>query len=88
MSIKRFESHSTIQYSIVFQHYYLSCCNYLLKMTVNSKQLKEVEFHSIKDVLSSLRKVLATESPLKMMKKVFYFTLKALLPLKIFKLLS
>ena len=57
-------------------------------MTVNFKQLKEEEFHSIKGVLSGLRKVLATESPLKMMRKAFYFTLKAFLALKIFKLLS
>ena len=31
---------------------------------------------------------LATESPLKVMKNAFYFTLKPLLVLKIFKLLS
>ena len=33
--------------------------------------------------LSGLRKFLATESPLKMMKNAFYFTLKALFVLKI-----
>ena len=32
--------------------------------------------------------ILATESPLKVMKNAFYFTLKALSVLKIFKLLS
>ena len=32
----------------------------------------------IKGILSSLRQLLATESPLKMMKNAFYSTLKAL----------
>ena len=44
-----------------------------------------MEFHGIKGTLSSLRQFLETESPLKMMKNVFYFTLKALLVLMIFK---
>ena len=39
--------------------------------TVNFKQLQEVEFYSIKGALSSLRQVLATESPLKVMKNSF-----------------
>ena len=42
----------------------------------------------LKDALSGLRQSLATESPLKMMKNAFYFTLKALFVLKIFKFLS
>ena len=42
----------------------------------------------IKNALSGLRKFLATESPLKMMKNVFYFISKALFVLKIFKFLS
>ena len=42
----------------------------------------------IKGALSGLRKFLATESPLKMMKNAFYFTPKALFVLKIFKFLS
>ena len=41
-----------------------------------------------KGALSGLRQLLATESPLKMMKNAFYFTLKALFVLKIFKFLS
>ena len=41
-----------------------------------------------KDALSGLRHVLATETPLKMMKYAFYFTSKAVLVLKIFKFLS
>ena len=46
-------------------------------------------FHSfdiiaILGTLSGLRQFLATESPLKIMKNAFYFTIKALLILKIF----
>ena len=47
--------------------------------------LQHVEFHSIKGALSSLRPFLETETPLKMIKNAFYFTLKALLVLMIFK---
>ena len=43
---------------------------------------------SVKGGLSGLRPCLTTETPLKMMKNVFYFTLKALFVLKIFKFLS
>ena len=42
----------------------------------------------IKGALSGLRDFLAIERPLKMMKNTFYFTLKALFVLKIFKFLS
>ena len=41
-----------------------------------------------KGALSGLRPFLATESPLKIMKNAFYFTLKGLFVLKIFKFLS
>ena len=37
------------------------------------ERLQEVELHSIKSALSGLRQILATESPLKMMKNAFYF---------------
>ena len=43
---------------------------------------------SFQDVLSCLRRFLATESPLKRMKNAFYFTSKAIFVLKIFKFLS
>ena len=43
---------------------------------------------NIKGALSGLRQFLPTESPLKIMKNAFYFTLKALFVLKIFKLFS
>ena len=41
----------------------------------------------LKGALESLRPFLMTESPLKMMKNAFYFTLKALFVFKIFKFL-
>ena len=43
---------------------------------------------SIKNALLGMRQLLANESPLKMNKNAFYFTLKALFVLKIFKFLS
>ena len=43
---------------------------------------------NVKGALSSLRQFLVTESPLKTMKNAFYWVLKALLVLKIFKFLS
>ena len=42
----------------------------------------------VKGALSGLRQILATESPLKMMKNAFYFSSKALLVLEISKFLS
>ena len=53
----------------------------------------KVRFHpfiliNFKGALLSLRQFLAIESPFKMMKNVFYLTLKALFVLKIFKFLS
>ena len=41
-----------------------------------------------KDSLSGLRQVLTTESSVKKIKNAFYFTLKALFVLKIFKFLA
>ena len=41
-----------------------------------------------KGALSSLRQILVTESPLKMMKNALYFILKVFLILKIFEFLS
>ena len=43
---------------------------------------------AFKGTLSGLRQFLVTQSPLKIMKNVFYFTLKALFITKIFKFLS
>ena len=50
--------------------------------------LSEDTGHRLKGALSGLIQVLATESPLKMMKNAFYFTFKTLFVLKIFKSLS
>ena len=40
--------------------------------------------YQVKSALSGLRKFLPTESPFKMIKNVFYFTLKTFFVLKIF----
>ena len=62
--------------------------------TVNNQGLYDIIMVSflllkyIKVALSSLRQFLAAESPFKMMKSAFYFMLKALFVLKIFKFLS
>ena len=45
------------------------------------------EINKSKDAPSGLIQILATKSALKMMKNAFYFTLKALFILKIFKFL-
>ena len=52
----------------------------------NMFQIKQKDVN-IKGALSGLRQFLATESPLKMVKNTFYFTLKCLFILKIFTLL-
>ena len=54
-----------------------------IKMSKN-----DLECNDVKGALSGLRQLLATGSPLKMMKNAFYFTSKALFVLKIFKFLS
>ena len=56
------------------------------KFTIAKYHISTMEI--IKGTLSCLRRLLATESSLKMMKNAFYFTLKALFVLKIFKSLS
>ena len=61
----------------------LSCI--LMFQKVALPKFREVLF---KGTLSGLRQLVTTESPLKMMKNAFYFTLKALLVFKIFKFLS
>ena len=46
-----------------------------------------VKSQNFKGTLSDLRQFLATESPVEMMKNAFYFFLKALFLLELFKLL-
>ena len=52
------------------------------------KSPQSVLHAELKGALLCLRQFLTTESPLKMMKNVFYFTSKAHSVLKIFKFLS
>ena len=51
-------------------------------------QIKRNDLSNIKGALLGLRQYLVHDSPFKMMKIAFYFTLKALFVLKIFKFLS
>ena len=50
--------------------------------------LRIADYKLLKGALSDLRQYLANKNPLKMMKNAFYFTLKSLFVLKIFKFLS
>ena len=76
------------------QNYQLIFCNFLRIIFLKTQNylplLLNTPFHlaKIKGALSGLKQVLATESPLKIMKNAFYFTSKALFVLQIFKLLS
>ena len=49
--------------------------------------LKEIVRRKLKGTLSGIRQFLATESHLKMIKNDFYFTLRAVFALRIFKFL-
>ena len=65
---------------------------FLVLLHTKEKERDESQFVTnylgIRGSPSDLRQFLATKSPLKMMKNAFYFTLKALFVLKIFKFLS
>ena len=52
----------------------------------NFSHFKKSKEPTLRGALSGLRQLLATESPLKRIKNAFYFTSKALLVLKIFKI--
>ena len=52
------------------------------------EDIKHAHADELKGTLKGLRQFLITESPLKMMKNAFYFTLKAPFVLKVFKFLS
>ena len=62
-----------------------SSFHFPIHIFIHSNKLYFVTF---KGALSGLRQFLGTKSTFKMMKKAFYFTLKALFVLKIFKFLS
>ena len=57
-------------------------------LSTSSKISEKLLFKQIKGPLLGLRQFLTTESPLNMMKNNFYFILKALFVLKIFKFFS
>ena len=59
-----------------------------MPLPITSRWFVREFLFKFKDTLSSLRQFLATESPLKMTKNAFHFTLQALFVLKIFKFLS
>ena len=61
---------------------------FLLSCTFRAFSNASLFFKELKVALSGLRKFLAIESPLKMIKNTFYFTSKAPFILKIFKFLS
>ena len=75
--------------------------NFVSKQMRDKSFLEKLRYHANKEItmqyflpillkgtLSGRREFLITESPLKMMKNAFYFTLKALFVLKIFNFLS
>ena len=75
--------------------------NFVSKQMRDKSFLEKLRYHANKEItmqyflpillkgtLSGRREFLITESPLKMMKNAFYFTLKAIFVLKIFRFLS
>ena len=60
----------------------------ILAIVVLLTMTRNIAEYIFKGTLSDLRQFLTNEIPLKMMKNAFYFTLKALFILKIFKILS
>ena len=66
-------------------------CGICLKLTIKTPERRQWLGSGVfiaKDAVSGLEQLLATESPLKMIKNTFYFTLKALFVLKIFNFFS
>ena len=84
-AIIKYRDHPNIniikRYSQSFQSFYFSVVD-------KNIGIKKIEKVSVKSALSGLRQLLATESPLKMMKNLLHFTSKSLFVLKIFKFLS
>ena len=67
----------------------IECCVYIIHgVFLGSFPDYTIFICKFKGALSGLKQFLATESPFKMMKNAFYFTLRALFVLKIFKFLS
>ena len=84
-AIIKYRDHPNINiikcYSQRFQSFYFSVVD-------KNTGIKKIEKASVKGALSGLIQLLATESPLKMMKNLLHFTSKSLFVLKIFKFLS
>ena len=60
-----------------------------LNWVLSVKDIRNAKYFSaLKGSLSGLRQFLTTENSLKMMKNVFYFSIKALFVLKILRFLS
>ena len=74
--------------NMVFSVYIYKCYKYNTTLLEKKSKMIFSRKNTLKDALSSLRQYLAIESPLKMMKNAFYFILKALFFLQIFKFLS
>ena len=86
-------SFSCVQSELSTIYLVISMCASIEPTATNWKWIAKGRFEvlwrvHIKGALSSLIQFLASESPLKKMKNVFHFTLKALFVLKIFKFLS
>ena len=68
-------------------HWRYQCSFHVMNNFAELQLLSMIKF-SFKGALSGLRQFWATESPLKIMKNPFYFTLKAFPVVKISKFLS
>ena len=91
-AIKRFEDTKDFHEKDYFEDFLCNIFKILNKHPTKNEKSEDRTFgwekkFIIKGALSGLRKFLANESPLKMMKNIFHFTLKTLFFLKIFKCL-
>ena len=84
-----------LQYKFFSQRFRLFLLTFFLILIqcFNCFEIKRIELKNVyqdllKGALSGLKQFLATENPLKMMKKAFYFTSNVLFILKIFKFSS
>ena len=89
---RNLQEESIIKYKFTRVIFSVTSFQFLLNGTVQTHANKyeniDPEFaRKVKGAPSGLGQFLATESPLKIMKNAFYFTLKALFVLKIFKFL-
>ena len=77
-----------LYYTVTFIFFHLlDLCLFQMHVFIKSTDCILLSSFELKGTLSGLRQFLATESPVKMMKNAFYFTLTALFVLKIHKFL-